>query len=149
MKNNKLTLVAIAISTMLTGCNDGSGLVSSSKVEAQAPAVVESSAIRNMVTDAGSSIESLTGESPAAEGVANLVDGNVNTKYLNFEPQAEVLFSATKSYVLVSYKLSSANDAPGRDPSGWTLEGSNDKESWQTIDEQSGQKVIGYQYRKI
>lgn len=139
MKNNKLTLVAIVIASTLSGCNDGSGPVATNQVEAKAPTVVESNAIRNMVTDAGSSIESINGDSPAAEGITNLIDGNVNSKFLNLSPQAEVIFSATKAYTLVSYKLSSANDAPGRDPSVWTLEGSNDKESWQVIDEQSGQ----------
>ncbi len=139
MKNNKLTLVALTIATLLTGCNDGSGLVVNTNTKAQAPAVIEQSAIRNMVTDAGSVIASITGESPAAEGVANLIDGNVNTKYLNFDQKAQILFTASKSYTLVSYTLSSANDAPGRDPSAWTLEGSNDKTDWKIIDEHSGQ----------
>ncbi|MEW6992485.1 basic secretory protein-like protein [Colwelliaceae bacterium 6441] len=140
MKNSKLTIIAVAISTLLAACNDGSGFVSTQDTEAQAPAAGgESNAIRNMVGDNGNSIEAINGDSPASEGAINLIDGDVNTKFLNFAPQAEVLFSATKSYALVSYQLTSANDAPGRDPSAWTLEGSNDKESWQVVDDQSGQ----------
>lgn len=140
MKNYKLTLVAVAISTLLAACNDGSGFTSTQDKEVQAPTGgSESNAIRNMVTDAGSSIETINGDSPAAEGIENLIDGNANTKFLNLAPQAEVIFTSPKAYTLVSYKLTSANDAQGRDPSAWTLEASNDNETWQTIDEQSGQ----------
>ena len=37
------------------------------------------------------------------------------------------------------YALTSANDAPGRDPQDWTLEGSQDGQSWTVLDTQTGQ----------
>src|SRR5262249_7657823 len=40
---------------------------------------------------------------------------------------------------VVDYALTSANDAAERDPRDWTLQGSNDGQSWSTLDSQTGQ----------
>ena len=139
MKYNKLTLIAITVSSLLAGCNDGSGRVSTPASTPEVTAPVASSAVRNMVSDKGSQIEAIDADSPAGENINMLIDGDVNTKFLTFSAQANVIFSATKAYILKSYQLTSANDAPERDPSSWLLEGSNDKENWNEIDSQSGQ----------
>ncbi|MGB1199935.1 MAG: basic secretory protein-like protein [Cognaticolwellia aestuarii] len=138
-KRNAATLLALAISSALFGCNDGSGFTSTQADTDQTVVTDVVGAKRNMVSDTGSQIEAPAADSPGAEGVENLIDGDINTKFLTFTSTGQVIFTASKPYVLTGYKLGSANDAPERDPSIWTLEGSNDKENWTEIDSQSGQ----------
>ncbi|MGQ7867837.1 DUF4998 domain-containing protein [Sunxiuqinia sp. sy24] len=74
----------------------------------------------------------------AGEGSLKLIDGDLNSKYLIFDypdkaplhiqqelPQAEI---ATR------YTLTSANDAPDRDPKNWMILGSNDAQDWTVLD---------------
>lgn len=37
------------------------------------------------------------------------------------------------------YQLTSGNDAPNRDPLDWQIQGSEDGENWEVLDERSGQ----------
>jgi len=77
-------------------------------------------------------------DSPTAEGISNLIDKNVNTKYLTFHNKGWVQFSASAPYVLSRYSITSANDNPVRDPRDWTLSGSNDGSNWTILDTQTG-----------
>ncbi|MGB1263949.1 MAG: basic secretory protein-like protein [Cognaticolwellia sp.] len=79
-------------------------------------------------------------DSPAAEGVNNLFDGDKGSKFLAVHPSAWVTFQAETPKVLTGYQLTSAGDAPGRDPKEWQLEASNDGIKWTTIDTRSEQK---------
>lgn len=90
---------------------------------------------RENITDQGGTITAQyqTG-SPGGEEYTNLADNNVNTKYLTFNPSAWVQYQAYTGYIVTGYSLTSANDAPERDPLNWTLLGSNDGTSWTTID---------------
>src|SRR5574341_389336 len=69
----------------------------------------------------------------------NLVDGDVGTKWLVFAPTGWVRFELAEPVAVVRYALSSANDAPGRDPRDWTLQGSQDGQAWTTLDRRSGE----------
>ncbi|HEX7064919.1 MAG TPA: GH92 family glycosyl hydrolase, partial [Bacillales bacterium] len=69
---------------------------------------------------------------------SNLVDRNIHTKWLAFHPTAEITMKLSEPEAVVKYALTSANDAPGRDPQEWTLYGSNDGENWTKLDSQSG-----------
>ena len=69
----------------------------------------------------------------------NLVDGSPDSKWLDFEPTGWVELELAEPVTVVRYALTSANDAPGRDPRDWTLQGSNDGQSWTTLDQQTGQ----------
>lgn len=80
------------------------------------------------------------GNAPLDEGIGNLVDGDgVNNKWLDFN-NAPVVFDLgvpaegdpPKSFT--NYFFFTANDAPGRDPVQWTLEGSNDQSTWTLIE---------------
>ena len=46
-----------------------------------------------------------------------------------------------KAYALTHFTLSSANDVPGRDPTEWEVQGSNDGEDFTTIYAQDGDSV--------
>lgn len=84
------------------------------------------------------------GNSPIGDGydetIVNLVDGNgLDNKWLDFN-NAPVIFDlgapaeGEPAKAFTNYFFFTANDAPGRDPVQWTLEGSNDQSSWTLIE---------------
>jgi predicted alpha-1,2-mannosidase len=78
-------------------------------------------------------------ENPPNETADRLADGDVNTKWLAGASTAWVQYKLAAPTVVVSYALGSANDAPGRDPKNWQLQGSSDGASWTTLDTRSNQ----------
>jgi cytochrome c551/c552 len=65
--------------------------------------------------------------SPPNETPANAIDGKTQTKYLNFSGRNSGLLIELPQPVIVSaLALTSANDAPDRDPADFLLEGSRD-----------------------
>lgn len=75
----------------------------------------------------------------AGEGATNLFDGNSYSKWLAQNNTAWVAYQFTKQAHVTHYTLTSANDAPDRDPKSWLLQGSNDGQQWTTLDSQSNQ----------
>ncbi|MEU5524802.1 GH92 family glycosyl hydrolase [Streptomyces sp. NPDC047860] len=69
----------------------------------------------------------------------NLFDGESGTKWLTFAPTGWIEFDLNEPKKIVQYALTSANDHDERDPMDWTLKGSADGETWQTVDTRSGQ----------
>ncbi|MDR6565152.1 T9SS type A sorting domain-containing protein [Chitinophaga ginsengisegetis] len=104
------------------------------------PPVDASDSLGTDITDLGGILTAQyqTG-SPAGEEYTNLTDNNRNTKYLTFNPSAWIQYQAPSGYVVKSYRITSANDAPERDPMNWTLQGSADGSSWTTIDSRSNE----------
>jgi PKD repeat protein/type 1 glutamine amidotransferase len=78
-------------------------------------------------------------ENAPNEGKAQLVDGDVNTKWLAFESTAWLTFKLAEPTVINHYALSSANDFDGRDPKNWTLQGSQDGQNWTDLNTQTDQ----------
>ena len=78
-------------------------------------------------------------ENPPNETKEKAFDGNVNTKWLVFANTGWLQAELSDPVAVVDYALTSANDAPGRDPRDWTLQGSQDGQSWTTLDTQTGQ----------
>ena len=58
---------------------------------------------------------------------------NTKTGWLAFQ------FPGTTAYAVHSYSLTSAGDVPGRDPSAWQLQGSNDGGVWGVVDQRTGE----------
>ncbi|WP_431949907.1 GH92 family glycosyl hydrolase [Actinacidiphila sp. bgisy167] len=75
----------------------------------------------------------------AGEVKENLVDAESGTKWLVFATTGWVEFDLDAPAKVVSYALTSANDAPERDPRDWTLQGSTDGKDWKTLDTRSGE----------
>ncbi|MEV4702354.1 GH92 family glycosyl hydrolase [Actinoplanes sp. NPDC049316] len=73
------------------------------------------------------------------EGVNNLNDGDAATKWLVDTPTSWAQYTLDAPATVVKYALTSANDAPERDPRDWTLEGSADGAAWTTVDTRTGQ----------
>jgi hypothetical protein len=74
--------------------------------------------------------------SPNGEGAANAFDGNPNTKYLNFDKKnAGVTIKLNQGRVVSGFKLTTANDFQGRDPTSYKLYASNDGKTWDLLGE--------------
>ncbi|HEY1380259.1 MAG TPA: PEP-CTERM sorting domain-containing protein [Gemmataceae bacterium] len=65
--------------------------------------------------------------SPPAEGPRNAIDGAAGTKYLNFgrEGTGLIITPAAGATTVGGLQITTANDAPGRDPASFELYGTN------------------------
>ncbi|MFE3856335.1 glycoside hydrolase N-terminal domain-containing protein [Streptomyces griseorubiginosus] len=72
----------------------------------------------------------------SSEGVDKSYDGDPGTKWCVEGPGAKVQWQVElpEPVEVTSYRLTSANDVPQRDPQEWTLAGSVDGVSWTTLD---------------
>ena len=80
----------------------------------------------------------------AGENEANLYDGTGNKLCVSGFDQNDlankplvVTFEMTEPIAIGSYSFTTANDSEGRDPSSWTLFGSNDGTNWTVLDDLS------------
>ncbi|RZU49302.1 putative alpha-1,2-mannosidase [Krasilnikovia cinnamomea] len=73
------------------------------------------------------------------ENGANLNDADPATKWLVDTPTSWARYTLDSPARVVRYALTSANDAPERDPRDWTVEGSADGTTWTTVDTRTGQ----------
>ena len=72
--------------------------------------------------------------SPNGEGASNVIDGNSSTKYLNFDrASAGFTIKLSQGRVIEKFTITTANDYSPRDPSKFSLFGSNDGVTWTTI----------------
>lgn len=82
------------------------------------------------------------GNFPGGEPPAALIDGNVGSKWLDFNKQAVVFQfpdgpdgdTNPDPVTIDSYNFATANDATERDPVSWIFEGSLDGVNWDLID---------------
>ncbi len=91
--------------------------------------------ISSHITEATASDENADG----GEGAAELVDGDVNSKWLTFDTAGWVTIKLDQPIQVVRYALTSANDAAERDPKDWEIQGSADGQTWTTLDSRTGQ----------
>ncbi|MFF8277169.1 GH92 family glycosyl hydrolase [Streptomyces lateritius] len=98
-----------------------------------------SSGIPGNVTDKVVEVRASGEHASAGETKENLVDLQPGTKWLVFEPTAWLEFDLDAPVKVVTYALTSANDAAERDPRDWTLKGSADGEEWKVLDTREGQ----------
>jgi PKD repeat protein len=113
------------------------------------------SAISNVALAADESLSSTGGvinvsneNSAGSEGANNAFDSDHYTKWLAFDNTAWLAYQLDKTAKITSYSITSANDAPSRDPSNWLLQGSNDGVHWSDIDNQQAQTFSGRQQTK-
>lgn len=77
-------------------------------------------------------------------GNAKAMDGDTGEKWEGKTPQT-VVVKATSACQLIGYQFTTGNDNrlyPGRNPKDWTVEGSNDQQTWTTIDTKTDDKVM-------
>lgn len=77
--------------------------------------------------------------SSASEGVDRSCDGSSSTKWCIEAPPATVTWqvSLPTATAVATYRITSANDVPLRDPQHWTFEGSQDATTWTVLDTRS------------
>ncbi|MEE1803845.1 MULTISPECIES: alpha-1,2-mannosidase [unclassified Streptomyces] len=78
----------------------------------------------------------------AGEIAENLLRSSHN-KWLAHEDTADIEFVLDPPAAVSTYRLTSANDAPGRDPRDWVLAGSYDGRTWSDLDSRSGERFRG------
>jgi len=78
------------------------------------------------ITLPGDEVVATSDNSPGGEQAPNAIDDNPSTKYLNFDKVDTGLTITTGGGVVTGLALTSANDAPDRDPANYILSGSND-----------------------
>jgi hypothetical protein len=79
---------------------------------------------------------------PAAEQPPKALDNTSSTKWLAFLAEGapyRFQFSGGAAHAVNAYTITSANDAPNRDPYAWTLSGSNDGVNFTQIDSRTAQ----------
>ena len=81
--------------------------------------------------------QAVTNES---ESLEKAFDTDKNTKFLVGHPKNTITVENKSQSVLKKYEITSAKDAPGRDPKNWILHGSIDGSSWEVLDKQNNQK---------
>ncbi|PJE94525.1 alpha-1,2-mannosidase [Streptomyces carminius] len=64
-------------------------------------------------------------------------------KWLAHEGDPELEFTLRTPVAVAAYALTTANDAPDRDPSAWVLEGSSDGHTWTVLDSRRGERFTG------
>jgi len=112
---------------------DASGAARSAGVDGNV-AVGMPGTLRNHVTGV-----TVNRNANSVEVGANLNDGDPNSKWLVDTPTSWAQYALDGPYTVVKYALTSANDAPERDPRDWTLDGSNDGgTTWTTVDTVTG-----------
>ena len=93
---------------------------------------VEPSATLADVTQPDDFIVPTSSNSPGNEGVGNAIDNNSATKYLNFDKlnAGLTVTPAVGPTAVTGLRLTSANDAPDRDPTSYLLLGSNNGQTF-------------------
>lgn len=89
--------------------------------------------------------------SDAGENALNAFDNNLATKWLDFATNnpstraswIQYRYTSNASFAVSRYTVTSANDAPERDPRDWRLLGSNNGgTNWTTLDTRTGETFI-------
>ncbi len=109
---------------------------------------VSTEQLHNIMLNCGN-ISSQYNDSPHYEAVSNLIDGSSHTKFLTFQASSWIIMSACKPYIIKRYSITSANDAPERDPKDWVLLGSNDKYTWYIIDTRNNQSFVNRREQQV
>lgn len=80
------------------------------------------------------------GNSPGYENPSMAIDGNHDTKWLDFN-KAPLVLDYGQPVTATAYRFATANDGSNRDPVSWRLEGSQNGATWALVDERANQMV--------
>jgi hypothetical protein len=91
------------------------------------------------ITDLGGLVSAEIDNSPVKEEIAMVIDNDIKTKFLTTSSSCWIQLQQATGSIATKYTITSANDLPQRDPHHWTLQGSNDGETWLTLDTRSNE----------
>ncbi|WP_018758247.1 glycosyl hydrolase family 95 catalytic domain-containing protein [Paenibacillus terrigena] len=89
-------------------------------------------------------------QKPYGEGVENVMDGSVDTKWYSGDgsPPFWLQWEYSEPKVITGYSFTSANDVPNRDPKDWTLKGSMDGQQWTILDTRANEEFASRKLKK-
>jgi len=91
-------------------------------------------------------------QSASSQTVEMSVDGNVDSKWCLENHGKPVVwvghYPPGMGTVVTAYAFTSAEDMPNRDPKTWTLEGSNDNQTWTLLDNHAGEKPFPQRHQR-
>ena len=83
------------------------------------------------ITDEMGTVHEPHNDSPAGEEIDKIIDNNDQTKYLTFHESTWVEYRHPEPVRVTGYAITSANDAPQRDPRNWHFHGwDNSTSTW-------------------
>ena len=135
---------SVTVSNSAGSVTSNAAVLAVTAAAASSANIVQASAA--LMTASASTLVDLTPQTFSArggngtdEGIAKLFDGQASTKWLDYSGNTWVQIAFLTATQLQAYSLTSANDAPERDPSSWTLSGSNDGVTWIAIEKRTAQ----------
>ena len=126
---SRLAVGAMIDSATSQGANSANSQIDDFKVFAQGLTQDQIKTLAGLPVDIsapGNAVVPSSTEHPAGEHPGLAIDNNSSTKYLNFDKLDTGLTITTGGGVVTGLGLTSANDAPERDPASFVLSGSND-----------------------
>lgn len=108
------------------------------KIDPNAPYSVTVDSYNKNMPSAGI-ITSEFSDFPAGSDIGKIVDNNIYTKFITNHSEFYIIWEGSENAAVNYYSLTSADDAPEKDPKSWSLSGSNDKVAWTLLDEQENQ----------
>jgi len=84
------------------------------------------------------SVSNPGGNNPIGQGPTHADDAIVVSRWLDFN-RGQLLYDYGANVEIDAYSITTANDAPDRDPVRWIFEASVDGASWTLLDDRSGQ----------
>lgn len=94
---------------------------------------------KNQNMPSGGMITSEFSDSPSGSDISKIVDNDLSTKFVTYHSSFYIKWAGSKKMAINYYTLTSAADAPDRDPKSWTLSGSKDNSTWTVIDTRENQ----------
>jgi len=143
-----LAIVTMSLSGAPTARAASGGFATSFEGSDPAPlattAYAPSTNITGQAFGAGSLLPFVASVSASAQNAPNeaavrAADGDKTTKWLAFVSSAWLEYHLTDAKAAVSYSLTSADDAPERDPRDFTVSGSHDGSAWTVLDTRTGE----------
>lgn len=132
-------LSAAALLTGMPACSSDSGDGPGGENKGDNSSPYHSLPAENRNMPCGGTVVAQYSDAPEACSIAKLVDGDAGTKYCTRHNSFSITWNGNSNVAVLSYSLTSADDAPEMDPKAWTLEGSTDSKTWKTIDSRSDQ----------
>ncbi len=109
----------------------------------------DTSAYRDTTDDLKGSVTA-SGPGFENEGPGNVFDNTLAKWCINATAVwVQYRYPDNAKQTVTAYALTTANDAPGRDPCDWKLLGSDDGQNWQTVDERKDEKFSARHQKRL
>lgn len=147
----KKTIICFALFmplSLVCSCSDDDGEPEAPPPPSyNSPASVKIGSDVTNVPSAGTITSQYT-DAPSGSDIGKIVDNDMNTKYVTSHDRFYIIWEGDEDVAINYYTLTSASDAPEKDPKSWTLYSSNDSKTWTIIDKKTNQVFTKRQEEK-